>query len=192
MTIEKTIDTNGSTSTNHWKTIDTNGRHVKNHRKTIDTNGWHVKNHWQQWFTSKQNHWKTIDHNGFLTKNIAIPSCSKIYHRRGLARDILQSCSAVFSAPFPCWPRRCNGTAHTFVSSMHFVLKNFLFVSLCLCICVSVFVFVCFCLSPRCSLLWKTSCLFLCVVCIYLCLCTCVFVFQSLCLCVFCVFVFVF
>ena len=61
----------------------------------------------------------------------------------------------------------------------------FVFVSLCLCICVSVFAFVCFCLSPRCSLLWKTSCLFLCVVCIYLCLCTCVFVFQSLCLCVF-------
>ena len=34
--------------------------------------------------TSKQNHWKTIDHNGFLTKTIAIPSCSKIFHRQDL------------------------------------------------------------------------------------------------------------
>ena len=78
---KKTIDTNGSTAKNHWKTIVSN---EKNIGKTIDTNGWDVENHRQRWFTSKKNHWKTIDHNGTLTKTIDIPSCPKIYHRRGL------------------------------------------------------------------------------------------------------------
>ena len=66
------------------KTIEKPSSLMKKHWKTIDTNGGDVENHRQRWFTSKKNHWKTIDHNGTLTKTIDIPSCPKIYHRRGL------------------------------------------------------------------------------------------------------------
>ena len=78
---KKTIDTNGSTAKNHWKTIVSNEKTLEKPLipmvemwKTIDNDGSLVK----------KNHWKTIDHNGTLTKTIDIPSCPKIYHRRGL------------------------------------------------------------------------------------------------------------